>query len=110
MNLLSINYIVWLVLSAIFFAICEFLSKKYALSPKTSTLIYILIINSLAVLVWLPAIMQKNQLSIVGVMWSVMSLLATFLIGILLFKEKLNLTGVVGIIFAFISIILLSQG
>jgi multidrug transporter EmrE-like cation transporter len=109
MNFNSIHYIWWLILSAIFFAICEFLSKKFALAPKWSTLIFILIINTLAVLVWLPAIMQKNQLSIVGVMWSVMSLLATFLIGVLIFSEKLSLIGIIGIIFAFISITLLSN-
>lgn len=109
MNLNSIHYIWWLILSAIFFAVCEFLSKKFAIQPKWSIFWIIIIVNTLAILVWLPAIMQKNQLSIVGVMWSVMSLLATFLIGIVVFSEKITLLGIVGIIFAFISIILLSN-
>ena len=108
--LLSINYIIWLVASAIFFAVGEFLSKKFALSPKFLYVILILIIYSLGVLAWLPAILQKNQLSIVGTMWSVLSLLTTILIGILIFGEKLSMVGFIGMIFAITAIVLLSIG
>lgn len=110
MILSSINYVVWLIVSALFFAVGEFLSKKFALNPRSVYVVYILIFYSLGVLTWLPAILQKNQLSIVGTMWSVLSLLTTILIGVLVFNEKLNITGTVGIIFAFIAIILLSKG
>jgi multidrug transporter EmrE-like cation transporter len=106
--LLSINYIVWLVVSAIFFAVGEFLSKKFALSPRFLYVILILIIYSLGVLAWLPAILQRNSLSIVGTIWSVLSLLTTILIGVLIFGEKLSTLGIVGIIMAMLAIILLS--
>jgi len=106
--LLSINYLVWLFLSAVFFAIGEFMSKKFALEPKAILVIGILAVDSIGVLAWLPAILQKNQLSIVGTIWSVLSLLMTILIGILIFGEKLNPMGVIGIILAIISIIILS--
>lgn len=106
---MNINYIFWLIASAIFFAFGEFLSKKFSLNPKTSYVILILVVYSIGVLFWLPAILQKNQLSIVGTMWSVMSLLLTILIGVLIFNEKLSLIGILGIIFAFISIILLAS-
>ena len=108
MNILSINYIIWLIISALFFAVGEFLSKKFALNPKISYVVFILLAYCVGTLFWLPAILQRNQLSIVGTMWSVFSLLATVLIGILFFSEKLSLAGFTGIIFAFISIILLS--
>jgi len=110
MNLSSIHYIIWLIISAIFFAGGEFLSKKFSLNPKFAYVIYILIFYSIGVLAWLPAILQKNQLSIVGTMWSVLSLLTTVLIGILVFNEKINAAGIVGIVFAFAAIILLSKG
>jgi len=110
MNFLSINYIVWLIASAMFFAVGEFLSKKFALNPNLTLVIIILVVYSIGVLFWLPAILQKNQLSIVGTMWSVLSLLTTILIGILVFGERLNLVGTIGIIVAFIAIILLSVG
>ncbi len=102
------NYIFWLILSALFFAFGEFLSKKFALHPSTKYVIYILLVYALGTLAWLPAILQKNQLSVVGTIWSIMSLLATVLIGTLLFKEKLTIFGLVGIVLAFTSIILLS--
>lgn len=105
--LLSINYIIWLVLSALFFAIGEFWSKKFALNPKLSYVILVLIIYSLGTLAWLPAILQKNSLSIAGAIWSVLSLLATVLIGVLIFKESLSTMGITGIIVALIAIVLL---
>lgn len=109
MSFSSINYIVWLIISAIFFAVGEFLSKKFALSPRLIYVVYILIAYSIGALAWLPAILQKNQLSIVGTLWSVLSLLTTILIGVLIFNEKLNLTSIVGIIFAVIAVVLLSK-
>jgi multidrug transporter EmrE-like cation transporter len=110
MNLIfEIPAIVWLIGSAIFFAFGEFLSKKFALAPSLYYVIIILIVYSLGVLAWLPAILEKNQLSIVGAIWSVLSLLATILIGLLIFKEKLNAIGIIGIIFALIAVALLSM-
>ena len=108
--LLSINYFYWLVLSALFFAAGEFLSKKFALTPKLSFVLLIILAYTLGTLAWLPAILQKNQLSTVGVIWSVLSLLTTVLIGVLIFSEKLSYIGILGIVAAIVSIVLLSIG
>ena len=108
--LLSINYIFWLILSALFFAVGEFLSKKFALGPRLIYVILMLVTYSFGVLAWLPAILQRNSLSIVGTMWSVLSLLTTIAIGVLLFGEKVNALGIAGMIMAIVSIILLSMG
>jgi len=99
---------VWLIISAVFFAFGEFFSKKFALTPSLFYVITVVVIYSLGVLAWLPAILQKNQLSIVGSIWSVLSLMATVLIGVLIFREKLNTIGIIGIILAAIAIALLS--
>ncbi len=99
---------IWLIISALFFAFGEFLSKKFALAPSLSYIILIVAIYALGTLAWLPAILQRNQLSIVGSIWSVLSLVATVSIGVLIFGEKLNIVGIVGIIFAAIAIALLS--
>ncbi len=109
-SLLSINYLYWLVLSALFFAVGEFWSKKFAMNPKLSYVILVVIIYSLGTLAWLPAILQKNSLSIAGTIWSVLSLFATVLIGVLIFGEKLTIIGVAGMITAVIAIVLLSIG
>lgn len=109
MNLVTgIPAMIWLIISALFFAFGEFLSKKFALAPSLYYVVAVVVIYALGALAWLPAILQKNQLSIVGAIWSVMSLMATVLIGILIFGEKLNAIGIFGIIFAVISIVLLS--
>lgn len=104
----GINYLVWLTLSALFFAAGEFLSKKFAISPRWSYVLLILATYSLGTLAWLPAILQRNQLSVVGTIWSVMSLLATVSIGVLMFQEKVNFTAGIGMVFAVVAIVLLS--
>lgn len=105
---INMNYIFWLIFSGLFFAAGEFLSKKFAISPSVKYVIFILIIYSLGVLAWLPAILQKNQLSVVGTMWSVISLLTIVLIGLILFKERLSIFGYAGTVTALTSIVLLS--
>src|SRR3990167_7820085 len=107
--LLSINYLFWQVLSGLLFAVGEFLSKKFAFNPRAVFVIFILIMYSLGALAWLPAILQKNQLSIVGAIWSVLSLLATVLIGVLIFGEHLNALAVAGLVLGFLAILLLSR-
>lgn len=109
MNFTSIHYIWWLLISSGFFAIGEFFSKKFALSPKVSYVLLILAAYALGTLAWLPAILQKNQLSIVGTIWSVLSLLATVSIGVIIFSEKLSIVGIIGIVLAFLAIIFLSN-
>jgi len=108
--LLSVNYIIWLILSALFFASGEFLSKKFALNPRLSLIVLILLAYSFGALAWLPAILQKNSLSIAGTIWSVLSLFATVSIGVLIFGEKLSMVGIFGMITAVIAIVLLSIG
>ncbi len=64
MNLVfSIPAIIWLIASALFFAFGEFLSKKFALAPSFHYIVIIVVIYAFGTLAWLPAILQKNQLS-----------------------------------------------
>ena len=103
------NYLIWLTISAVFFALGEYFSKRFALQPGPIFVVCLLAAYTVSVLLWLPAIMQKDQLSIVGTMWSVLSLLVTVLLGTVIFHEKLNLLGTIGIATAVISIILLAK-
>lgn len=104
----AVPAIVWLIISALFFAGGEFLSKKFALAPSFTYIILIVAIYACGTLAWLPAILQKNNLSIIGSIWSVLSLAATVLIGTIIFSEKLSAVGVVGIVFAACAVALLS--
>ncbi len=99
---------VWIAVSAIFFAFGEFISKKFALNPGWTIFIAFLIVDLISASAWIPAIFEKNQLSITGVIWSIISLIATVLMGILIFNEKLSLVHLIGIFVGLISVILLS--
>jgi hypothetical protein len=48
--ILNIHYIVWLIISALFFAFGEYLSKKFALAPSLSYVVAMVLVYSLGVL------------------------------------------------------------
>lgn len=106
--LFAVPYMSWLVISAVLFALGEFLSKKFALAPSGTLIAALLVAYIISDLTWLPALIEKNQLSIVGAIWSVLSLITTVLIGVLVFGEELNTMGSIGILFGVVAITLLS--
>ena len=99
---------VWIIISGIFFAAGEFLSKEFALNPGWGLYGFIILVDVISITAWLPAIFQKSQLSITGVVWSLASLMLTVGVGILMFNEKLTLIRILGIFFGIIALILLS--
>ena len=98
----------WITLSTVFFAAGEFLSKKFALNPGWSLFAFIIVVDVISVTAWLPAIFEKNHLSTTGVVWSVVSLIMTALVGLLVFDEKLSSVQIVGIFLGLVSVALLS--
>ena len=84
------------------------MSKEFALRPGWDLFIFIIIVDVISVTTWLPAIFQKNQLSITGVIWSLVSLMLTVGVGILFFKEQLTLTQALGILLGVVAVVLLS--
>jgi multidrug transporter EmrE-like cation transporter len=105
----QIHYLIWLFLSVVVFGYGEYLSKRLALDVNLKSILFILFVYCIGILFWLPAILIKNQLSITGVIWAVMSSIATLMVGLLIFKEQLSVTGIVGVILAIISIVLLTK-
>ena len=99
---------VWIIVSAVFFAGGEFLSKRFALNPGWSLLILFIVVDVISAMAWLPAIFERNQLSITGVIWSIVSLMATVLVGILVFNEKLTALQTIGLFMGFVAVVLLS--
>ena len=110
MVLPTLSPLLWLTLSGLFFACGEYLSKKFILHPQWWILVLLLCMYCLGVLAWLPALMQKRDLSVTGTLWSVISLCMTVLIGLLIFRERITLLRVCGIGLAVASIVLLSMG
>jgi multidrug transporter EmrE-like cation transporter len=107
-KLLSLNYIYWLLISIVFYAIGEYLSKKFALNPSILAAVCVLFVYSLGALAWLPAILQKNILLVAGTVWALMGFITTVLVG-MFFGEQLNTLRIVGISLGLISILLLTK-
>lgn len=102
------HYMVWLVISAVVFSAGEFFSKKFANEPSIGFVVCILLAYCLEALLWLPALLQRNELAVVGAMWSVLSMMATVAIGTLLFGEVISTTNIAGLAVGTIALILLS--
>jgi len=99
----------WLLLSAVFFAVGEYLSKKFAIHPGWKTLALVCSAYLLGTLTWLPAIVRTNQLASTGTGWLLLSMLATLGIGFGIFHEKVNSYQIVGIVLAVIALVLLNH-
>jgi multidrug transporter EmrE-like cation transporter len=106
--ILSMHYLIWILLSVVFFGFGEYSAKMFALGPRIAPVLSMVAFYICGSLVWLPAILQRNQLSIVGTIWNISALLVTIIIGCGFFHEHLTYTNIAGIALAFISIVLLT--
>ena len=104
----SIHYLIWILISASFYGYGEYLSKKFALKPGLGIVMILLTSYSLAILTWLCALIQRNQLAILGTLWATLCILVTLGIGLFVFNEKINMMGMAGIFAGGIAIVLLS--
>jgi len=106
--LISIPAIVWLLISALFFAAGEFLSKIWGQNPSIRLTILVVLVYSLGAITWLPALLHKNQLSVMGMLWLLLGVIATVLIGVFIFHEHLNNYQIIGIVLAILAMILIN--
>ena len=98
----------WIGLSALFFAAGEYVSKLFAINPGWSAFLLFIVVDIISAATWIPAIFEKNQLSVTGVVWSVASVMATVAVGALLFHEKVTTMQVVGLVLGVVAVGLLS--
>ncbi len=103
-----ITVIAWLLLSVMFFGMGEYLSKKFALEPSIWLAMTIVPMYALGSLAWLPAIYKGQNLSTVGTIWNLLSLIITLIVGMVIFKEAITPMQYVGIGFAMVAIVLMS--
>jgi multidrug transporter EmrE-like cation transporter len=99
----------WLLLSVISFGFGEYISKLFSLKPSVFLAGIIVVPYVIGVWLWLPAVLKMQSLSVAGTIWNVMSTVVTVAIGVIVFKEHLTYTTVLGILFALTSIVLLSH-
>lgn len=99
----------WLLLSASFFAVGEYLSKRWALAPSWQMTAAVIAVDVFATTLWLPALFHRNQLAIVGLMWLLLGTILTLSIGLFVFKEVLTWTQWAGMGFALVALVLLGK-
>lgn len=97
----------WLLVSAVFYAGGEFLSKKWALAPGWGLAAAVLAAYGAASLLWLPALHQRNELAVMGTAWLLLATVATILIGHLVFHEALGPRQWLGVALALAAMALL---
>ncbi len=105
--LMLIPAAIWLVLSALFFAAGEFLSKKWGLKPGLNITLLVIIVYVLSTITWLPSFLHKNQISTMGTIWLLLATVATVTIGVFIYHESLNLQQWLGVGLALIALGLL---
>jgi len=98
----------WLILSALFFAAGEFLSKKWGMAPSLSATVLVVIAYALGTLTWLPALLHKNQLAVMGTIWLVLATVATVTIGTVVYHEPLSARQWVGVVLSLTAFVLLA--
>jgi multidrug transporter EmrE-like cation transporter len=99
----------WLAASALAFAAGEYASKQYINSDSMWWAMATYVAYNLGVMLWFPALRQRNELAIVGTVWSLMSMIATVLIGVAAFHEHLSTQQIAGISLALVAMALLSM-
>ncbi len=98
----------WIVIAMVFYTIGEYFSKKYANTSLKSFGLISWLGYSINAFCFLPALAQYNSLTILGTVWNVLYMVLTLFVGLVLFKETITTMQMVGLCFAFVSIILMS--
>jgi drug/metabolite transporter (DMT)-like permease len=102
---------IWVLLAAafVFYALGDYFSKKFGTQPSWLLGALVAGFYFMDTLVWLLVLMQRNEIATVGMIFSVLVALAGIFVGIVIFGEKLDLLGWLGIGFGFAAVILLSR-
>lgn len=82
--------ILWLLLSVAFFSVGEYYSKVRALEPAWAPMFVLVAAYVLGALAWLPAIYKGQVISVIGTLWSLLSVMASLLVGGVFFNEHLT--------------------
>jgi multidrug transporter EmrE-like cation transporter len=105
---MTLTVFAWLLLSICFFSMGEWSSKKYILDHNIKWLGVNFIGYIGSVIPWLVALSKYNHVSVVGLIWSLLSVVSTLVVGFVIFHEPITTLKVVGMVFAFIAIVLMS--
>lgn len=105
--LLLVPAIVWLLISGLLNAASEYVSKHWGVQPRWYLILIIAFLSAASSITWLPALLHKNQISIMGTGWLLIATITTLFIGLVFFGEQVSITQTVGMVLAVVALILL---
>lgn len=105
--LLAVPAWAWLLLSASGFTLGEYVAKKWALQPSLGLATVVVLTYAVSTLAWLPVLLHKNQISLMGTLWLVLATVATVSVGVFAFHEQLSAVQWVGVGLALAALALL---
>jgi multidrug transporter EmrE-like cation transporter len=105
----QVSYLFWIGLSALATSFGEWASKHYANTNSFKWALLMFMFYNSSTFAWMPAIRAKNVLAIAGVIWAVMTLVATTMVGVVLFKEQLTAIQWAGIGLALVAVTMLAS-
>ena len=86
----TLKPIYWLLMSSVFFAIGEVVSKKYAMNPTRWLAFWATVSYIPGIVLWLPAIKETKTLATTGAIWAVLGLIVTVVLGTVAFGEHVK--------------------
>jgi multidrug transporter EmrE-like cation transporter len=105
--LLLIPASAWLLISALIDTFSEYASKVLILSHNWQFIIIVVTASMASSVLWLPALLHKNKISIMGPGWLLLKALSVLMVAIFIFHEHISFTQTLGIGLAIIAMILL---
>ncbi len=105
--LLAIPAIIWLCISASLYAVGEYLSKIWGMKPSFHLALVFVLFSAFSGLTWLPALLHKNQIAIMGTIWLLLATIATIAVGVFIFHERITTIEWIGLILALVSLAIL---
>lgn len=94
---LSIYAYLWIILSALFFAMGEYLSKQWGIRPTVWLATLIVSVYALSSLLWLPSLLYKNEIAFMGRLWLLLATVASLIVGLAIYQERLTLSQWIGV-------------
>jgi len=99
---------VWLIASALFYAWGEYISKLWGYHPSWGLTFAAFAIYGIGTFLWLPVLLHRNEIAVMGTMFLILALVATIAVGFLVFREAVEPRQIVGLVLAFVALVLLS--
>lgn len=99
----------YVVLAMVFYTLGEWSSKLYANTHRAGYVVLGMLGYGLNALLFFPALKHWNSLSMLGTIWNTLYAVITLVLALGVFHEAITIRQMVGLAFALVAIILLSQ-